>query len=368
VASYVKREGSRKPHQVRFRDHTGKSRSDQFSRKDKAMERLREVQSLEETGRLDMLDSGKQSLATVGADWFRLTKSEWSESTADEYRYLWNAVVLGKAADGSSNAYPRSAIADLPIRTIRRSHGNEFREDSLVAGVPASSITRCLSLISRTLDFAADDGLIAANPIKGVKPPKAKPRKSVSPLAPEQIEAIRAQLPKRDAVFVSLLAYSGIRPAELRALKADQISGDWLTLSHQNPNGELEPLKKRGEGHKRIVPICAALKADLASVDWDGFLFGNGQPSQKHDWDNWRKRKFEPAVTAAKVTISRPYDLRHGIASLWYREGIDKLTIADWLGHSIGVLESTYAWPNRNLDPRDKRSVDEMIAAARKPS
>ena len=80
--------------------------------------------------------------------------------------------------------------------------------------------------------------------------------------------------------------------------------------------------------------------------------------SRKHDWDNWRKRKFAAAVKANGVSISRPYDLRHGIASLWYREGIDKLTIADWLGHSLAVLESTYAWPVRSLDPRDRRTVD----------
>lgn len=366
MASYAKRAGSRKPHQVRYRDHTGASRSEQFSSKAAALARLREVQAAEETGRLDVLDAGKQTLAEIGATWFRLTKSEWSEATASEYRYLWNAIVLGRS---NGKAYPRAAIADLPIRTIRRSHGNEFREDALAAGVPAGSITRCLSLISRALDFAADDGLIAANPIQGVKPPKAKPRKPIVILTPEQIEAIRAELSAKDAVFVSILAYAGLRPAELRALKADQIGGDWLKLTHQNPNGQLGTLKKRGEGHTRTVPVCAALKADLASVDWGEFLFGNGtDPSRKHDWDNWRERKFEPAATAAGINIDKPYDLRHGIASLWYREGIDKLTIADWLGHSIGVLESTYAWPARNLDPRDRRSVDQMIAAARNGS
>lgn len=373
MASYVDlrssadpaKRSSRRPHMVRYRDHSGKQRAEQFSKKADAQARLREVESAEQTGRLDVLDAGKQSLAQIGAQWFRLTASEWSESTAAEYRYLWNAIVLGR---GNGTNYPRAEIADLPIRTIRKSHGNEFREAALAAGVPASSITRCLSLISRTLEFAADDGLIGANPIASVKPPRPSPRAAIDVLTPEQIEAIRRQLPLRDAALVSILGYAGLRPAEVRALRTAQIGGGWLTLTYQNPNGDLIALKKRGEGHKRTVPICAALRADLAAVDWSGeFLFekSGGGLWEKFDWDNWRKRTFAPAVTAARVSIKRPYDLRHGIASLWYREGIDKATIADWLGHSLAVLERTYAWPVRSLDPRDRRTVDELIAAAR---
>jgi len=39
--------------------------------------------------------------------------------------------------------------------------------------------------------------------------------------------------------------------------------------------------------------------------------------------------------------------------------------VADWLGHSLAVLQTHYAHVIRGLDPRDRRTVDEMIADAR---
>lgn len=38
-----------------------------------------------------------------------------------------------------------------------------------------------------------------------------------------------------------------------------------------------------------------------------------------------------------RVPDLNPHDLRHSIASLWYREGVDKATIAARLGHTIPV-------------------------------
>ncbi len=80
---------------------------------------------------------------------------------------------------------------------------------------------------------------------------------------------------------------------------------------------------------------------------------------------------YRRAVVAPSALSSRSgsahtaiYDLRSSIASLWYRQGIDKATIAARLGHSIPVLERNYA--RQTLDPLDKGTVDDLIADARK--
>ena len=80
--------------------------------------------------------------------------------------------------------------------------------------MPASSIGRALSLIKRTLDMAEDDDLIGANPAARVRAPKKPTRPSIYVVTPAAVEAIRAQLDKRDAAIISILAYSGMRPAE----------------------------------------------------------------------------------------------------------------------------------------------------------
>jgi integrase len=378
VASLVKRAGTARPWQVRFRDHAGRQRAEQFTRKADADARKLEVERAAQTGRIDMLDAGTATLSEVGVEFFRLHKGEWSKNTARGHAYVWNAAVEGESG------YPRAALADMPVRAIRKSHVQEYKIDALDAGVPVSSVRRALSLITRTLDHAADEGLIGANPAARVKPPSEAERPRASIVTPEQVEALRAQMAERDAVFVSILAYAGLRPHEARALRVEQFGGADLHLERAcGEDGTLQPLKA---GHDmRDVPICAALADDVAAVKWPrGLMFPNvhGIPWTKTDYDNWRKRRFKAALVKANEALAQvaeekgeeptllpadlnPYDLRHSICSLWYRQGIDKATIAARLGHSVPVLEKVYAHAFKALDPLGPRSVDDLIAAAR---
>ena len=226
--------------------------------------------------------------------------------------------------------------------------------------------------------------MIGSNPAARVKPPSEDERPRATVITPEQVEAIRAQMSKRDAVFVSVLAYAGLRPHEALALTADQLGGKELHLEDAlGRDGSRQSLKS---GHdQRDVPICKALAFDLASLDEaKGLVFttSGGNAYTKTDYDNWRKRRFYKALEKANEKIVEnaekngdepvlipddltPYDLRHSICSLWYRQGIDKATIAAWLGHSVPVLEKVYTHHFKMLDPLDRRTVDEMIAAAR---
>jgi integrase len=226
VASLTKRTGTKKQWQVRYRDHTGRSRSEQFTRKPDAQTRLREVQTAEDTGRMDVLDAGTATLSEVGVRFFNLHKGEWKANTAKGHAYVWNAAVEGESE------YPRAALADMSVRNIRKSHVTEWRNDAVKAGVPTSSVRRALSLISRALDFAADEDMIAANPAARVKAPIEDERSKPSIITPEQVEAIRAEVKDdREKVLISVLAYCGLRPHEARALKASQFGGADCTLS-----------------------------------------------------------------------------------------------------------------------------------------
>lgn len=216
--------------------------------------------------------------------------------------------------------------------------------------------------------------MIGANPADRVKPPTEDERPRASIITPTQVEAIRSRLDERDAVFVSIMAYAGLRPHEALALRSGQFGGAELHLCESvGHDGGIRPYLKSGHD-MRDVPICSALAADVAAVKWGkGLMFPNvhGDPWTKVDYDNWRKRRFYKAVKLANGDGAKipedftPYDLRHSICSLWYREGIDKATIAARAGHSVAVLERHYAHHFKTLDPLDKRTVDELIEDAR---
>lgn len=374
-----KKAKSARPWLLRYRDHTGKQRAESFTLKADAETRKTEVERAGQTGRLDVLDGGTQTLAAIGGEWFALHKGEFSANTSRQHVYIWNAVLLGqpkKGATGTGAAstkptrvYKRATIVDLPVRSIRRSHVQAFKNEAVADKVPVTSIRLALSLISRVLDHAADENLIPANPARGVKPPAEPHRGDVHCASPEEVEAIRSHLSGRDAVMVSLMAYGGMRPQELRAIeKRHRLTTTLRLESALNDDGTVKRLKGTN-GAGRSVPLCDALAADLDSVKgWRGGLLvltDDGRPTTKTWWGNWRNRTFMPAVEKAGVPITRPYDLRHACASLWLREGIDPATVARRLGHSLLVLMRNYAHVIDDLDPNDRRTIDEMIGAAR---
>jgi len=58
------------------------------------------------------------------------------------------------------------------------------------------------------------------------------------------------------------------------------------------------------------------------------------------------------ADEAASPLAARPYDLRHGAASLWLSAGVPPTEVARRLGHGAGVLLKVYACPDlRRSEP-----------------
>ncbi len=55
-----------------------------------------------------------------------------------------------------------------------------------------------------------------------------------------------------------------------------------------------------------------------------------------------RAAAFAPAE-AASLLARRPYDLRHAAVSTWLNAGVPAPQVAEWAGHSVGVLLRVYA-------------------------
>jgi integrase len=76
-----------------------------------------------------------------------------------------------------------------------------------------------MTLLGGILQRAAESKRIDFNPQRVVRKARLPQPAEVRPLTPTSVEAMRAVLPQRDATIVSTLAYAGLRPGELRALR-----------------------------------------------------------------------------------------------------------------------------------------------------
>ena len=78
------------------------------------------------------------------------------------------------------------------------------------------------------------------------------------------------------------------------------------------------------------------------------------------------RRVYQPAVEAAGLPkSSRPYDLRHSLASLLYAEGRNPAEIAQIMGHSVETLSSTYTHVIKELEGSGPQDPTSLITAAR---
>jgi integrase len=72
-----------------------------------------------------------------------------------------------------------------------------------------------------------------------------------------------------------------------------------------------------------------------------------------------------PAAEAARLTNSRPYDLRHSFVSLLIAKGHNVVEVARQAGHSPKMALDTYAHVFDEFDPAERMDSTERIRAAR---
>jgi integrase len=117
---------------------------------------------------------------------------------------------------------------------------------------------------------------------------------------------------RRCAFIIAVLAYAGLRPQELLALEWDDVLTDVakLFIARKNVDGQVLSYLKSGRRHRNrrhrrvdlFEPLAAHLRVHrLRSGVRRGLVIAraDGAPWRKHDWDNWRKRVWQPLAVEA---------------------------------------------------------------------
>jgi len=265
-------------------------------------------------------------------------------------------------------------------------------------GVGTPTTRRAMAILQAVCRYALAKGQMTSNPVKDVRKPTVRRARAVVAVGPGQVERLRTVLLEGyieirvgkdgstrrvehaadpvSAMLVSLLAYVGLRPEEALALEERHAGRTTLLIEQKNIDGEIEIGQKTGQP-PRSPDLWAPVRTDLAAYQLgtrrasrrDGTRLliprSDGEPWREHDYRNWRRRIFRPAVVAAGLPITRPYDLRHACASLMIHAGTPLTEIAEHLGNSVGVLSQTYAHVIKDMRGQPATSVADAIMSAR---
>ncbi len=295
------------------------------------------------------------------------------------------------------HSLPLAALAD-PQVTRRALDALTLRLDGTRAA--AATITRKRAVFRNCLGYAAELGLLEANPLDRItwRSPRlsclADPRSAATPAAVQAILAEVTRIRPELTAFFGCLYYAALRPAEAVALRASSCTlpaRGWgqLTLTGSLPRsarawtGNGTPREPRGLKHRpedaiRTVPIppqlARLLRRHLRAFGCaaDGRLFrgARGGPLSEslygRVWHQARAAAIPEDGTGAE-TVRRPYDLRHAALSLWLASGAPPAEIAARAGHSVRVLLTIYAHGIPGCDQIASQQIEQAPRPSRWP-
>jgi integrase len=350
--SIHKRDDRQGRYEVRWREG-GRQRTRSFAKKGDAQAFELDVKRRRQLGPLAAgVIQSRVTLAEYVRDewWPRYAVPNLKESTRRRYLEIWGTHLLPRLGDYQLREITPALVEDLCA---------QFR----AAGVGVQTQRKTVMMLQGILRRAVVRGLIPSNPVSVVDKPRQPPAKRPQPLAPLTVETIRTGLSQRDATLVSLLAYGGLRPDEATGARWDDL-GERILYVHASKTEK-----------DRVVDVLAPLAQDLA--EWrlaqgrppgSALIFPRrgGKEWQLHDWQNWRRRIYQPAATAAGVTGDmRPYRLRGSFVSLLLWEGRSLTYVAEQAGHSVATLANHYAGVLRELEDQPRTPAAEAIRKAR---
>jgi integrase len=264
-------------------------------------------------------------------------------------------------------------------------------------GKPAApnTVARKRAVFYNVLEYAVEEGLLAANPIDhlGWRTPKtAETVDRRSAVNPEQarrlLAAVGAQgaTGRRLVAFFALMYYAALRPSEVMAIRTSNLSlpeSGWgeillegaaprtgLAWSNTGRSREEGSLKHRARGDVRHVPAHPQLVRHLVDhlrefgTAADGRLFVGplgGQIMEATYLAVWREARKATLTSAAVASplARRPYDLRHAAVSTWLNAGVPATQVAEWAGHSVAVLLRVYAKCIVGQDDAARRRIED---------
>lgn len=261
-----------------------------------------------------------------------LTSRGFSETTRPEYRRPIEA-----------NALPRWRtwkLTDIEGSDVRELFGLMRRE-----GKSTSAIKKLRAALSALFATAVEDGVVASNPVRGVRIPPAPTdddptEEQAKALTRADLKLLLAAIPPRWRLFFEFLTHTGLRISEAIGLRWEHIElGDHphIKVREQFYRGKRRKLKS-GAG-KREIPLSPRMAARLLILRRKTYrgpkspVFPSSVGTELIR-GKVAERVLNPAREAVGLTWVSFHAFRHTCASLLFQDGKNIKQVQVWLGHA----------------------------------
>lgn len=261
----------------------------------------------------------------------------------------------------------------IEIGKIKKIHIQKFI-NSLTTNVSPATVRSYYKELNKTFNKAIEWELIKNNPCQNIQlPPKPK-NKYTELLSTEQIKTLMKAIDNlQDDIFkviISIALYSGMRQAEILALKINDINfkNNSINVNKQygitideNNKVKRELINTKTENSIRTVYIPEHLTfliknyiKNLKILDLNGHLFYI-QKSNNIVSREYVTKKFRDLLLINELPHIRFHDLRHLYATMMINSGVNVVAVAQNLGDTIETVLSNYT---HGIEDLRKKSVN----------
>lgn len=318
---------------VKWRDERGRARSASF----RTMEEARRAKARRVAG--DMTSPSREPFGPYALAWVERYQGRTAAGLTEDTRGQYRDALLRQAVP----FFGRTRLDRIGPTDVR-----EFILGMQDAGLSSSSVRKYLAPVKAMLAEAVEDGTLSTNPAREVRVigRASDPYKEVAHrmLSPDEIRALRENVPEAERDLFDFLAFTGVRISEALGATWQRVTQDEsgrpvFEVREQFYGGKLHARAKTRAG-RRAVPLTPEMTRRLmtrrATSPWGAetdpvFPTRDGTHRSAH---NFRARVFRPAATRVGVPWATPHTLRHSLASLLLAHGHTVEQIAAWLGHA----------------------------------
>lgn len=317
-----------KPWRARYYAPDGRQISKSFRRKVDAEKWLRREEAKADRG--DWVDpaGGTTVFAEVAASWFA-GLHELKRKTLDGYHWHLQSRVL-------------PVFSNKQLRQITPAMVREWQTELLGRGLSTGTVRQSRQVLSLILGQAADDGLIARNPVAKVKPPTVRPRRQLFLTAFELGRL--ADESGHYGPLVWFLGWSGLRLGEAVALRAGRVDPKRRRVrveesATESESGLVWGKPKTHEARTVILPrfVMERIKPLVDGKDPDDLVFTAPRGGAIRA-NTFRRRHFDLAAERIGYPDLLIHDLRDTAASLAISTGASIKAVQRMLGHASAAM------------------------------
>ncbi len=261
-----------------------------------------------------------------------LTSRGFSETTRPEYRRPIEAHALPQ--------WRTWKLTDIEGSDVRELFGLMRRE-----GKSTSAIKKLRAALSALFATAVEDGVVASNPVRGVRIPSAPTdddpsEEQAKALTRADLKLLLAATPPKWRLFFEFLAHTGLRISEAIGLRWEHVDlGEHphIKVREQFYRGKRRKLKS-GAG-RREIPLSQGMAARLLILRRETYrgpkspVFPSSVGTELIR-GKVAERVLNPAREAVGLTWVSFHAFRHTCASLLFQDGKNIKQVQVWLGHA----------------------------------